>query len=81
MKSLSTKAKPRSRIYQEPGMELEDILCEQLFLQLPMQRVCSEACEGICPVCGMNRNETSCRCVEAQEDDRWSALRICSAIL
>ena len=61
--------------YHEPGLVLEDIISEQLLLQLPMQRVCGEDCEGICPICGRNRNETSCRCKEAPADDRWSALR------
>jgi uncharacterized protein len=44
------------------GMELEDILREQILLSLPMQRVCSEDCKGICPVCGGNRNEVPCAC-------------------
>ena len=48
--------------YEDGGMELEDILREQVLLALPMQRVCSEACKGICPVCGKNRNETECDC-------------------
>jgi len=61
--------------YNEPGLELKDILCEQILLLLPMQKVCREACAGICPVCGKNRNETSCRCTEVPGDDRWSALR------
>ncbi len=56
-------------------MILEDILVELIQLQLPMQRVCGENCEGICPMCGANRNETSCRCTEVPADDRWSALR------
>ena len=46
--------------YELPGLQLEDILREQVLLQLPMQRVCSEACKGICPMCGANRNETDC---------------------
>ena len=36
--------------YENGGMELEDILREQVLLALPMQRVCSETCRGICPV-------------------------------
>ena len=44
--------------YEDGGMELEDILREQVLLALPMQRVCSDVCKGICPVCGKNRNET-----------------------
>mgnify|MGYP003346268385 CR=1 FL=1 len=57
------------------GMELEDILREQILLALPMQRVCSDVCKGICPVCGKNRNETGCDCRLETVDDRWGALR------
>ena len=61
--------------YQGGGMQLEDILREQILLALPMQRVCSEECKGICPVCGKNRNETACDCKVENADDRWGALR------
>jgi uncharacterized protein len=59
--------------YEGAGMELEDILREQILLLLPMQRVCSDDCKGICPVCGGNRNETSCDCRIKASDDRWTA--------
>lgn len=61
--------------YEGAGIELEDILREQILLLLPMQRVCSPDCRGICPVCGRNRNEISCDCRVEPADDRWSALR------
>jgi uncharacterized protein len=61
--------------YEGGGMELEDILREQVLLALPMQRVCSDVCKGICPVCGRNRNETECGCKLENHDDRWGALR------
>jgi uncharacterized protein len=61
--------------YQGGGMELEDILREQILLALPMQRVCSDVCKGICPVCGRNRNETTCDCKIENAVDRWGALR------
>ena len=61
--------------YEGDGLELEDILREQVLLTLPMQRVCSELCKGICPVCGKNRNETACDCKVEAADDRWGALR------
>jgi uncharacterized protein len=59
--------------YQNGGMELEDILREQVLLALPMQRVCSDVCKGICPACGKNRNETDCDCKLESHDDRWGA--------
>lgn len=61
--------------YEGGGMVLEDILHEQILLMMPMQRVCNEACKGICPQCGKNRNETPCDCKERHSDDRWGALQ------
>jgi uncharacterized protein len=61
--------------YQGGGIELEDVLREQVLLALPMQRVCSESCKGICPVCGGNRNEVACDCRVEGADHRLSALR------
>jgi len=61
--------------YAGGGMELEDILREQVLLALPMQRVCSELCKGICPVCGKNRNEAGCDCKVDDAAGRWGALR------
>jgi len=61
--------------YQGGGMELEDILREQIVLAIPMQRVCSEACKGICPRCGKNRNETPCDCKDDHAGARWAALQ------
>jgi uncharacterized protein len=61
--------------YENGGLELEDVLREQVMLTLPMQRVCSEDCKGICPVCGRNRNETACDCKIESTNDRWGALR------
>ena len=61
--------------YENGGMELEDVLREQVLLALPMQRVCSEDCKGICPVCGKNRNEAECDCRIESHDHRLEALR------
>jgi len=61
--------------YNNPGIELEDVLQEQVLLKLPMHLLCSEECRGLCPVCGKNRNESGCECSEVPADDRWSALK------
>ncbi|MGH9720545.1 MAG: YceD family protein [Bryobacteraceae bacterium] len=61
--------------YEGLGLQLEDLLHEQILLALPMQRVCRESCLGICPICGANRNEKVCDCEEKPVDDRWGALR------
>ena len=61
--------------YEGLGLELADLIKEQILLALPMQRVCREECKGICPVCGANRNEVPCECHIKPADDRWTALK------
>jgi uncharacterized protein len=59
-------------------LDLNDVAAEQLMLALPMRIVCDEACAGLCPQCGGNRNvEGACRC-EPEVDPRWDALRALS---
>lgn len=61
--------------YEGDGVDLKDVLREQVLLALPMQRLCRADCNGLCPVCGVNRNEQTCSCVVNVADERWSALR------
>ena len=60
--------------YDGDGLELEDILLEQIVLALPMQKVCKVDCKGICPICGQNRNLAVCSCQVRLADNRWAAL-------
>ena len=41
-------------------------LREQLLLNMPINPACREACAGLCPSCGVNRNETACDCAAKQ---------------
>jgi uncharacterized protein len=58
------------------GQELDTtpILMEQLQLNIPMKPLCREDCAGICPRCGVDRNEVRCSCAESEVDPRWQAL-------
>lgn len=61
--------------YEGEGISLIDILREQVLLALPVQRVCREDCQGLCPICGMSLNEQKCSCVAPVADNRWEALK------
>ena len=61
--------------YEGGGIELKDVLREFILLSMPMQRICGDKCQGICPVCGGNRNQVNCGCEPKPIDDRWSALK------
>ena len=61
--------------YEDPGVELSDVLREQILLWLPMRSLCGEQCNGICSQCGKNLNLGTCSCQPDQGDARWDALR------
>jgi uncharacterized protein len=56
-------------------VDLEDLVHDAVLLELPMAPVCHEGCLGLCPMCGVNRNEKKCSC-ERPRDDRWAALDV-----
>lgn len=62
--------------YEGDAIDLSDPLRENVLVELPMKPLCKQACEGLCPTCGANRNEGSCDCVETTTvDPRLAALQ------
>lgn len=47
---------------------------EYVLLELPDGPLCREDCAGICPLCGIDRNQGTCTCDISVRDDRWAAL-------
>jgi uncharacterized protein len=70
-----TDAEAEIGYYQGEGIELRDILREQILLAVPMKLVCREECKGLCPQCGQNLNQGDCKCAAPVGDPRWEALR------
>ncbi|HUH62860.1 MAG TPA: DUF177 domain-containing protein [Terracidiphilus sp.] len=60
--------------YQKDSLLLADVLREQVLLSLPVRTLCKPDCKGLCPRCGVNRNNQPCHCEENQSDPRWEAL-------
>ena len=61
--------------YDGKGVETNDILWEQVALELPLKVVCSEACRGVCPACGKNRNREACSCVPGDAPGPFDILK------
>jgi uncharacterized protein len=61
--------------YRDGVIDLGEMIHEQLYLGLPMKPLCREDCKGICPICGTNRNTTTCSCEVRWEDPRLAGLK------
>ena len=46
--------------YADDRIDLEPIMSEQVFLQLPVRTLCGEDCKGLCSTCGANLNREYC---------------------
>lgn len=60
--------------YDGEVIDLEPLLREQFVLAVPYAPLCAEDCRGLCPQCGINRNQGTCTC-EAPGDPRLAALK------
>lgn len=55
-------------------IDVPGLVRENLLLALPVQPLCLEGCQGLCPRCGINRNGGTCLCSPASHDPRWRKL-------
>jgi len=62
--------------YFSRKIDLREVVLEQLNLTFPVKPLCSEECQGICPVCGKNINSGDCSCVSRDSDSRLEKLKI-----
>ena len=56
-------------------LPLERAVMDNFYLNLPLISVCKPDCKGLCPVCGANRNETECGCLQTETDHPFSVLK------
>ena len=62
-------------VFDGESIDLVVLVREQLLLTVPSRVLCNEACKGLCPICGADRNTADCKCATNEVDPRWEALR------
>lgn len=58
----------------EDKVDLEPYVLENIVVGLPYSILCDQACKGLCPTCGVNRNQTACECRQEKIDPRLAGL-------
>lgn len=72
--SLNDETNDELMLVNELRFDLDALITEDIFLELPSKLLCSEDCKGICPKCGADLNAGSCSC-EKEVDPRLAALK------
>ena len=58
----------------EEGLEIRDIVEEQIWLNIPMKPLCRDGCKGLCSVCVADGNAEECGCDSSHRDPRFAVL-------
>jgi uncharacterized protein len=61
--------------YNDRRIDLRGVILEQLNLTFPSKPLCSEACEGLCAVCGELIRDGKCSCQVKGPDPRLQNLK------
>lgn len=61
--------------FQGDQLDLTEAIRQHVLLGLPIKAVCQSDCQGLCPTCGTNLNETPCTCERESLDPRLSVLK------
>ncbi len=61
--------------YSGDGIQLADVVTEQVILAMPMKVICRPECLGLCPTCGADRNREACNCPAPQKASPFAALK------
>ena len=72
--SLNDETNDELLLVNELRFDLDALVLEDIFLDLPSKILCSEDCKGMCPKCGADLNAGSCSC-EKEVDPRLAALK------
>jgi uncharacterized protein len=55
-------------------LDLGEAVRQYTLASQPMKPLCSQDCQGLCPACGVDRNENHCSCGEGDIDPRLGPL-------
>lgn len=59
----------------DEGIDLEEIIREQVYLSLPIKSLCRQDCSGLCPICGTDLNKKNCGCRREEGHPGFSKLK------
>lgn len=58
----------------EPEIDIHAMLEQQVILSVPVKRLCSHSCRGLCPSCGRNLNTDVCSCHDQESNSPFQVL-------
>jgi len=61
-------------LVEDLNFDLDSLVSDDIFLDMPSKFLCKEDCKGLCPTCGKDLNEGQCSCTK-EVDPRLAVLQ------
>jgi uncharacterized protein len=61
--------------YSGDSIDLRNEIAQQIIMALPFKPLCRDTCKGLCSRCGVDLNQTSCRCSPLDEKSPFAVLK------
>lgn len=61
-------------VFKGELLDLTEYFRQSFFMSQPLKILCQNDCQGLCPVCGVNKNREQCQCVQESVNPRWDVL-------
>lgn len=62
-------------LFQGNKIDLTEIVRNNIILNLPIQYLCKDNCEGLCQKCGTDKNENDCDCEKEKINSKFEILK------
>ena len=59
----------------EDFVDIGSVIHDLILLEIPIKKLCSNNCKGLCSNCGINLNTLKCKCKFIEHDNRWDKLK------
>lgn len=73
--SVAPRSDAAFSISQNHTVDLGEAIRQHLLLSVELIPLCSSDCKGLCPICGVNRNQQTCTCPPAEEPSPFAVLQ------
>lgn len=64
------------RLFAGSLLDLTELLRQTISVELPMQPLHAPDCKGLCPTCGVDRNQESCSCAATEAPSAFKGLAV-----
>lgn len=75
IEEMTEAAKMEQWFMEGYHLNVDELIYNEILINWPAKVLCKQSCKGICSVCGINLNESDCKCDTFVPDPRMAVIK------